>query len=297
MTKKQLILALAILTQCISSIVSQEPIPASEFDQLVLGATILSLADAKDVFKDAEVKLPAKAGVILAEVTAHGPAHNAGLTKMDVIIRINKTPVTSVDEFKAAVKSLDPSKECELTGYRAIQSKAGKVSWKRGSVKTTPVKLRDLFLNAMRTKADEVRETVSYTHRDSTEFVNTSSEFYCYVMTSKNSKPTLRLHIQYVAEDWLFVRRFTIKAGESTFALDASDLGAVERDNDGGKIWEWYDRPVEPKLKEMLLTVIKSSSGILRFEGDKYQKDIPISDDDRGRLTAVMALHEILSNE
>ncbi len=66
------------------------------------------------VFKDAEVKLPAKAGVILAEVTAHGPAHKAGLTKMDVIIRINKTPVTTVDEFKAAVKSLDPSKECEL---------------------------------------------------------------------------------------------------------------------------------------------------------------------------------------
>jgi hypothetical protein len=297
MLRVLLMIILMLSGQSLIAACAQEANPTSELDQFVLGASVVALSDARDVFQDADVRLPVKAGVLLADVTAYGPAQIAGLTKMDIITRVNKSPVTTVDEFKEAVALLDPTKECELTGYRATPSKTGKVSWKRGSVKAKPVKRRDLFLNTMRTKVDEVRDVVSYTHRDSTEFLNSASEVYCYINKGKNAKPTLRLHIQYVADDWLFVRRFSIKAGDRTFQLDASTLGSVERDNSGGKVWEWYDRAVDADMNEMLAAVVASNRAILRFEGDKYQKDLELSEGDRDRIKTVLAVHEILLAE
>ncbi len=276
---------------------AQDAPPQTTLEDVVLGATIVSLEDTKDVFKNADVRLPIKSGVLLTDVSAYGPAQEAGLKRLDVITRINKTQVANFDEFRAAVSALEPNKECEIAGYGSTETKSGKITWKRGSVKAKPVKRRELYMNAMRIKTDEVRDLVSYTHKDSTEFLNSGSEFYCYVIKGNDTRPTLRLKIQYVADEWLFVRRFTVKAGESTFEIDASGLGEMERDNEGGKIWEWYDRPVDAELKKMLTAIAASDRAILRFEGDQYRKDLEINSRDCDRLRSVLAVHEMLSSE
>jgi hypothetical protein len=273
----------------------QEPGAVDELEDVVLGATIVTLSEKRDAFKDADVRLPTSSGVLITHVVKHGPAHTAGLAAMDVITRINKTTVATAEEFKTAVSALDPSEDCEVTGYRAVISRSGRVSWKRGSVTTKPVKRRDLFLNAMRTKTDEVRQSVSYTHKDSAEFVNKSTEMYCYVIREKDASPVLRLHLQYVADDWLFIQRFLVRVDDRTFVVTPPRFGGVERDNSGGKIWEWYDQVADKDTLEMLTAVANSRKAIVRFEGDKYQKDLEITDADRERIGLVLRVLQILS--
>ena len=287
-----IIAAFAFITAILAHAADDLP----DLDATAFGVKVVALSDTKDAFKEEKIELPTKIGVILVHVEPHGPAANAKLQRMDVITNVNKKAIRTAEEFKTAVTTLTIGKEYEVAGYRALDVR-GKVSWKKGTVKVTPVSVRDVFLNAMRKKTDDVRGITSYTHQDTTEFVNTRSDCYCYFVSAKSAKPSLRLQIQYVAEDWLFIRRFVIKADDETFTLAATGLRDVERDNSAGKIWEWHDRPVGTKEREMLEAITKSKRVILRFEGDKYQKDRDLSDSEINRIRTVLTAYRIMGGE
>lgn len=257
-----------------------------------LGVKVVALADTKDAFKEDKIELPTKIGVILVHVEPHGPAANAKLQRMDVVTNVNRKAIKTADEFKATVSSLTIGKEYEVAGYRASEVR-GKITWKKGTVKVSPVSVRDVYLNAMREKTDEVRGTTSYTHRDSSEFVNSHSDFYAYFVQGKSGIPSLRLQIQYVADDWLFIKRFTIKADEQTFTLTPTGLRDVERGNKGGKIWEWHDRAVGAPEREMLNAIATAKKVILRCEGNQYQKDRELSDSEVNRIRTVLMAYQI----
>ena len=267
-----------------------------DLDATAFGVKIVALSDMKDAFKEEKIELPTKIGVILVHVEPHGPAANAKLHRMDVITNVNKKAIRTAEEFKTAVTALTVGKEYEVAGYRALDVR-GKVTWKKGTVKITPVTVRDVFIGALRKKTDDVRDLTSYTHLDTTEFVNTRSEFYCYFVSAKSAKPTLRLQIQYVAEDWLFIRRFTIKADDASFTITPTGIRDVERDNSGGKIWEWHDRPVGAKERELLDAIVKAKRVILRCEGDKYQKDRDLSDGEIHRIKTILTAYRIMGGE
>ena len=107
----------------------------------------------------------------------------------------------------------------------------------------------------------------------------------------------MRLHVQYVDDDWLFVRRFTVKADEETFSVEPSRFGDLNRDNGDGKIWEWFNCPVDDELRSNLLSIVGSSDAVLRFEGDKYKKDVEITITDKNRLHTVLAVYDILRED
>lgn len=293
MNRRNFILANLLVVSAIS-VFAADDLP--DLDAPALGVKVVALADIKDNFKDEKIELPTKIGVILVHVEPHGPAADAKLQRMDVITNVNKKAIRTADEFKAAVAALTIGKDYEVAGYRALEVR-GKITWKKGTVKLSPVAVRDVFINAMREKKDEVRGITSYTHRDTPEFVNARSELYCYFVTGKSGKPALRLQIQYVADDWLFIRSFVIKADDATFTLNAPGLRDVERDNSAGKIWEWHDRAVGAQEREMLNAIAKSKRVILRCEGKQYQKDRELTDSEVQRIRTVLTAFKILGGE
>jgi serine protease Do len=61
-----------------------------------------------------ELKLKVKSGVVIQSVQPGSPAAEAGLQPGDVIHRINRTPVTSVESLSGALKGLQSEKEVVL---------------------------------------------------------------------------------------------------------------------------------------------------------------------------------------
>lgn len=266
----------------------------SGFDAPGLGVEVISIVEAEDKFKEEKIELPTKNGLILLHVEPNGPAANAKLQRMDIVTNVNKKAVKSTDEFKDVVSSLTIGKEVEVTGYRALLAQ-GKLRWKKGSVKVSPCSMRDVVINALRVKTDEIRGTSSFTHSDSTEFVNSQSELYAYIVKSASGVHVLRLHIQYVAKDWLFIKRFNIKADEQVFTLTAEGIRDVERDNGSSKVWEWHDRPVGEAEKKMLVAICQAKKVLLRCEGNQYQSDRRLSDPEIHRIRTVLNAYRIMA--
>lgn len=263
---------------------------------VVLGVEVAAIPDVEDAFKSAGIKLPVKIGLVLLHVEAHGPAANAKLQKYDVITNVNGKTVRTVEEFRTEVESLTVGKQYKVIGYHGVNVR-GKTAWKKGTVNVTPVTRKDLFVNAMASKDDEVNDTTRFKHKDSAEFVNTESEFYCYFVSSAGLTPSLRIRIQYVSDDWLFIRRFTIKADDATFEIDVSGLGNVDRDFEGGKIWEWHDRPADENNLKMLDEILRSKRVILRCEGDKYIKDRDLTESEIDRIRSVLMAYQIMGGQ
>ena len=66
-------------------------------------------------------------GVAVAQVQPGSPAEDAGLTRGDVILEVNRKPVTSADQFRNEVKALPAGKDMLLrvwanggTSYRVV---------------------------------------------------------------------------------------------------------------------------------------------------------------------------------
>ena len=292
----------------IATILANLPLGANAQDPLAdllpdlnvpaFGAKIVEVSKVgKDFFKATNTELlHPKTGVIVSYVEANGPAADAQIQKLDIITHVHNRTTRTEDEFSSAISELEIGKKYSVTVFRQIELR-GKVTWKKDTVKVEPVSLRDVYLNALRQEKDEVTDDASYKHHDTTKFVNNQSEFYCYFTSTKSAKPKLRLNIQYVANEWLFIRRIIIKADDKTFTLDGLGLRDIERDNGDGKVWEWHDRPVGIKEREMLNAVANAKRVILRCEGEQYQKDRELSDAEKRRVFTVLIAYRIMSAE
>lgn len=64
------------------------------------------------------MSLKPKEGAILAEITKNGPAAKAGLKRGDIIVEIAKSPVSSMDDFVALVRSKKVGERLEVVYYR-----------------------------------------------------------------------------------------------------------------------------------------------------------------------------------
>lgn len=279
---------------------AQDPLtdPLPNLDVPAFGTRVLEVSKLeKDFFKATNTELQhPKAGVIVTYVEANGPAANAQLQRLDIITYVHNKTTRTEDEYSSAISDLEPRKKYNVTFFRQIEFR-GKVTWKKGNVKIEPAVLRDVYLNALRQETDAVTDVTTYKHRDTTKFINNQSEFYCFIASDKSMKPRLGLRIQHVADEWLFIRRIIIKADDKTFTLDGIGIRDVERDNGDGKVWEWLDRPVGIKEREMLKAVANAKRVILRCEGEKYQKDRELSDAETRRVFTVLFASRIMGGE
>lgn len=100
---------------------------------------------------------------------------------------------------------------------------------------------------------------------------------FAYIGKEENTKPFLRLNIQYVADDWLFIEKFIFNVDGKTYTISSTKYGEFKRDNGSGQIWEWLDRSVGASELKIIKAVANSKSTKVRFQGDKYYKDRTIS--------------------
>ena len=146
---------------------------------------------------------------------------------------------------------------------------------------------------SLRKSVDDVQGTTFYGHKDAPRYLNSRTDFGVYFAAVDGDAQVLRLRIQYVARDWIFIERFIIKADEQVFRIEPS-YGQIKRDNGSGEIWEWYDAPVGFEEQKILTAMLAAKKVTIRFEGSQYRKDRTLSKGERGRLEEVLTAYRAM---
>jgi hypothetical protein len=102
---------------------------------------------------------------------------------------------------------------------------------------------------------------------------------------SDNSKLPLRLVVQYENDDWLFIQSAEVNVDGKNYSIS----GDWERDNDS-RIWEWIDEKLDDR--EMIESIIKSRSAIIRFDGDQYYDTRVISSTQKRSMQDVLLAYD-----
>lgn len=144
-------------------------------------------------------------------------------------------------------------------------------------------------VSRMRTKVDKIDGVTWYHDRSTPRYANYNS-FHLYLGKRANSSPSIRLRVQYNADDWLFIESFLVVADGNRFEYGPADF---ERDNDS-EIWEWYDEPATSRDLNMIKAVIASRDAVIRFNGRQYRKDRTITSTQKKALQNVLDAYEAL---
>lgn len=150
------------------------------------------------------------------------------------------------------------------------------------------------LLNSMRTKYDEFKDITWYTDVNTTQYIDENS-IHCYIAKS-DELCQLRIRIQYFAEDWLFIEKYTIKSDNNSFEIN-TNYSDVDRDNEGGNIWEWYDAPVDDTMLKNLKSILNDGTVKIRHAGNTYHDDRTVTQSEINSMSRVIELYEILQSE
>jgi hypothetical protein len=146
----------------------------------------------------------------------------------------------------------------------------------------------------MRKEYDDVNEFTWYYDKTSPQYVNSRTCFFAYIGKGGNSAPFLRLAIYYVADDWLFIKSYTIKVEDKTYDITEDGYGEIKKDNGTGGIWEWLDRKAGKNEYEIIKAVANGNNVKIRFSGKDYYKDRVISSSEKQALKNVLDAYEAL---
>ena len=122
------------------------------------------------------------------------------------------------------------------------------------------------------------------------KYVNANS-IYFYFSATDSEVSSLRLKIQYCAEDWLFIEKYI-------FNIDGFPIefipNEVKRDNKGGQIWEWSDSPMTGFEASLIDAIEYCKSIKIKFVGDDYAKVKNISSKEVESLKRSIKLYKAM---
>ena len=148
----------------------------------------------------------------------------------------------------------------------------------------------------MRENYDDIRGISWYYDKSSPQYVDSRTNFHAYI-GKKSGSPWLRLVIQYVADDWLFIEKYIIKVDGRIYEINENKYGEIETDNGGGDIWEWLDRIVGPKEFQIIKAVAYGKDVKIRFQGKKYRRDRTVTNKEKMALRNVLDAYEALGGK
>ncbi|MCO7721947.1 hypothetical protein NJB85_01990 [Myroides odoratimimus] len=195
---------------------------------------------------------------------------------IDLKILLDKYP-SSKEAIKA--KELLAKVEKEIEAQKIADEKAKKE------------KLANATKN-MRSNHDDIREITWYRDKTTPRYTNRNN-LHLYFGKTPQDAFILRFVIQYTADDWLFIDRYTIKTDNNTYNIN-TEYGEVKKDNNSGSIWEWYDTQMTSTLYDIVKDIISSKSVKLRCSGSQYYKDRTITEAEKKALQNVLDAYEAL---
>jgi hypothetical protein len=206
------------------------------------------------------------------------------------------TTIKSQAEAKLAALAAAKKAE-ELAKKRAAELKEKQAKQAAEAAKRREKERLARALSNMRTKYDSVKGSTWYYDKSSPHFINSRSNLYLYMGKEQGQEPWLLFVNVYVAEDWLFIERFIIKADSQTFDMEPPSYGdgSIERDNGSGGIWEWLDIPASERELEIAEAVANSKHAIIRYEGKQYTKDRVVSSAEKQAIKNILAAKKILT--
>lgn len=146
-------------------------------------------------------------------------------------------------------------------------------------------------LKALKSHTDKMRGITWYQHPTSPKYRNANGVYLYFGRNEDGTFTALRFVAQYYADDWLFVKHAWAKTDSTKVDLpEKSGWNGWERDNSGGKIWEWTDTAlITPTEIAAVRALANAKSVTVRFEGRQYYNDRTLS------VQQIKALKEVLS--
>lgn len=144
---------------------------------------------------------------------------------------------------------------------------------------------------ALERSEDKIDGVVWYKHPNQPRYLNSRSTAYLYIGQRINdTRPWLRMKVQYTSRDWLFVDNvIAFHDGVS----EPMRLGRFERDNNS-TIWEWVDETPTDYQIDVLRSLGNAREAVLRFEGSQYRKDVTLSAGDKRAIRDVLLAYDVL---
>lgn len=142
---------------------------------------------------------------------------------------------------------------------------------------------------------DKMRGITWYQSPSSPKHANSNGLYLYFGKEDSGRVLPLRLVVRYYADDWLFVSQAWAKADGAMLDLPQKSerLFGWDRDNSGGKIWEWSDTDVtsaQDISTVRRLSIAKDAT--VRFEGRQYYNDRSLSSIQLKALRDVIVAYE-----
>ncbi|GAB6931565.1 hypothetical protein JCM10914A_55620 [Paenibacillus sp. JCM 10914] len=129
---------------------------------------------------------------------------------------------------------------------------------------------REQASSSMRKNTDEVTGTTIYKDKTSPQYINDNG-FNMFFATAEGSDiPVLYVRFQYTGDNWLFIDNYTLRVDDQVYTVNPS-YSEVNRDNQVGGVWEYYDTLVTGELYDIINAVINSNKTVIRSQGERYQ--------------------------
>ena len=144
------------------------------------------------------------------------------------------------------------------------------------------------------TSVDEVNSITWYQHRSSPS-LNESNGLFAYI-GKKGNDVWLRLKITYTADDWLFIKSYTFNIDGNNFPVTLN-WGDTNRDNSGGRVWEWVDLMLDSQAYVLLEKIRDSKRTILRSAGKQYYKDRDISQQEKDAIKELLIAYQSMGGK
>ena len=103
----------------------------------------------------------------------------------------------------------------------------------------------------------------------------------------------LRMVYNYTGSDWVFFEKVILLVDEERHEFSFSYYDVV-RDNQGRKVWEYVDTPVDASLRELLAAIADSKETIIRFQGDDHYRDFTVTKGDKTAIRQTLSSYEAM---
>lgn len=148
-------------------------------------------------------------------------------------------------------------------------------------------------LQKLHDERDDFEGLTWYRHKSSPRYTNQNGLYIYFALDdSLNIERPLRWAIQHHANDWIFFDRIAFNLdGEK---IEYTPIRVATDTDDGGKVLEWIDWPIDDEELEIIEKIIHSKSSKMRLYGSKGQVDKEITDQQKEAMSAVLEVYLLL---